>query len=92
MKQLNEMVPEWSTFCLFLGVSDEKLEYIEQSTSPKKCTQAMLAQWIKDKGEEATVHVILDALRSPVIGYNALARKLEEENVFFRQKLAVQTG
>ena len=80
MAELGEMVPEWTMFCLQLGVSNVALNTIDQNVTPKKCTWKMLTTWIDKKGEEATIHEILKTLRSPVISNPALAKRLEENN------------
>ena len=70
--ELDEMIPQWSTFCLFLGVKKPALNKIENQMTTRKYTENMLASWITEKDKQATIHKILEALESPFIVNNAL--------------------
>ena len=72
---LNEMVPDWHRFGLFLGVSDTDLAKINQSKNVENCMDKMLLIF---KGEEATMEAILDALDNPPINNRALTKRLRE--------------
>ena len=78
LADLDEMIPQWSTFCLFLGVKKTQLNKIEKQVSTKICTQNMLETWMAEKDKQATIQKILEALESPLIENNALAKRLRE--------------
>ena len=85
LNELQDMVAQWFTFCLFLGVNETQLRIIEDSTTATKCTTMMLSQWVNNHG--ATVHAILDTLRSPIISNPALAMELEKNNPKIKELL-----
>ena len=80
MNELRDVVPEWQIFCLHLGVSNTELKAIQKITLPKMYTNSMLAAWIDQKGDKATIQKILAVLRSPVIANPALASRLETKD------------
>ena len=77
---LDEMIPDWSTFCLYLGVKQTKLDRIEQQVTTKKQTQKMLDGWIR-ANKQATIQKILEALESSLIENNALAARLKRDKI-----------
>lgn len=88
MTELDDMVPEWSTFCLYLGVQNTTIKKIQQENmTPRKCTVLMLEAWIAEKGEQATIQDILKALESPTIANPALSHRLQKENKFIQKML-----
>ena len=78
LSELDEMIPQWSNFCLILGLEVVQLQTIEQQTPIANYTRTMLKSWIDEKAEQATIHKILEALESPTIANNALAKSLKE--------------
>ena len=85
--ELDEMIPQWSTFCLFLGVKKPALNKIENQMTTKKYTENMLTSWITEKDKQATIHKILEALESPLIANNALAQRLRDSNRHVQEML-----
>ena len=95
LADLDEMIPQWSTFCLFLGVKKPQLNKIEMQVSTKIRTQNMLESWMAEKDKQATIMKILEALESPLIENNALAKRLrEDKNVqeMLKRKAPPPTG
>ena len=72
------MIPQWSYFCMNLGLEAVQLQKIEKQTPIAIYTKSMLTSWIDEKIEQATIHKILEALESPLIANNALAQRLKE--------------
>ena len=75
---LDEMIPQWSTFCLFLGVKKPQLNKIEMQVTTKVQAQNMLESWMNEKAEQATIQRLLEAVESPLIENRALGKRLRE--------------
>lgn len=52
--ELREMIPEWYAFGCALGVPITDLDIIEDKGGSNRYMKAMLEEWKKNKGEEAT--------------------------------------
>ena len=89
--ELEVMTYRWSTFCLFLGVKKHKLDRIEEQMTTEMYFQNMLASWITENDKQATIHKILEALKSPLIENNALAQRLRDSNRHVQEMLKRKT-
>ena len=90
----NDLVKEWFTFGLHLGLGVAELNVIEcnsQSYVDKRtCVRQMLIKWKDIFDEKATWEKIVIALRK--IGSNALAQKVEETFVSMTYEKHLKIG
>ena len=80
---LNALTPvtaQWQSFGIQLGVDHSKLKEFEDFTrNVKYYLSETLQIWLKQNDPPPTVQDLLDALTSPVLSNNTLAKKLEKK-------------
>ena len=77
---LNELVADWKSFGMQLGVSYSTLESWDAGNhTPRGCMEQVLIEWIKYRGREANVSDIVKACER--VGNYALAEQLERNEV-----------
>ncbi len=80
---LCELVAEWKSFGMQLGVSYSTLDSWDAGNhTPRGCMEKVLIQWIQHRGREANVRDIVKACGS--VGNYALAEQLEGNEVILR--------
>ena len=67
---------QWHQLGTFLKVD---VQSIDEGMQCSKLMIQMLKKWINTKGEAATVQAIIDALESPTISNNALAKRIKND-------------
>ena len=80
MNALTPVTAQWQSFGIQLGVDPNKLKEFEDFTrNVKYYLSETLQIWLKQNDPPPTIQDLLDALRSPVLSNNTLAKKLEKK-------------
>ena len=76
LEELDSVAAKWFDFGLQLGIEQQDLDAMcDDSGQPVVCFRKTLNAWLKS--EKPTHDAVISALRSPTIGHNALASKLD---------------
>ena len=78
---LQQLVPQWRTLALNLGIPLWWTDMIDDKRSAKDCFFKVLEEWFtnSNKDEEPTLEVLYHALESHAVGNRALALKILED-------------
>ena len=81
LKTLREIRAKWHNFGLELRISPDDLEAIKiRSNDPEECFKEMLSIWLKRENPKPTWSTLVNALRSPMVGYEQLAETVRLEH------------
>ena len=80
LELLEDVIPEWESFGLNLGIPYGKMNLINaRNLTAKRCMTRVIKKWIDQYGTKATFDKIIEACKR--IGNLALAEKLEEDGM-----------
>ena len=68
----------WEMVALVLDIDQEMLEKISKYSNPIRSYSAVFDQWRKKEHPPFTWEAIINALQSPIVGEDSLAREIEQ--------------
>ena len=78
LKTLEEVIPQYNQFGLYLGLHHNVLQEIEGGRlTAEECMKQLIVIWIREKGDKATIYEIIEACRRM---NHDLAEKLENDS------------
>ena len=89
MTLLEDIIPEWESFGLDLGIPFSQISRIDESLRLADCMRKVIEEWIKQYGSEATIYKIIKACI--IIKNFALAKTLQEDKTV-RERFGMDDG
>ena len=80
LEALKDIASDWMMLGTYLGIPYRKLQEIDGVTKTGTCMLATLNEWISLRPQEATIHVLIGAVRSGIIDNETLAQHIESDS------------